>query len=125
MHLIKLKAKDDLVTSLKEAFGVDDTNEVEVVESSPDMNKETAGHKCQECDKSFRRSTDLENHVQGNHTEQTCLYCENIVNNEQELVEHHKECTDMEVANSICLDLGGTKGHVMAPRRILIAQSVV
>ena len=98
---IKLKAKNDLVVGMREAFAVDD--EVVVVESGPNMNKSTTGHKCQACDKSFRTSTDLENHINGKHTEQTCLYCDKIVNNEQELSKHHKECTDMGVANSICM----------------------
>ena len=109
---IKLKAKGDLVTGLKEAFAVDntnevevvdDTNEVEVVDSSVTMNKDTTGHKFQACNKSFRTSNDMENHMQAKHTEQTCLYCDQIFNNEQELAKHHRECKDMGVANSTCL----------------------
>ena len=40
--------------------------------------------------------------MQAKHTEKTCSYCDQILNYEQELAKHHRECKDLGVANSIC-----------------------
>jgi hypothetical protein len=40
--------------------------------------------------------------MQAKHTEKICLYCDQILNNEQELAKHHRECKDLGVANSTC-----------------------
>ena len=105
-----IKQKEIEVQGLEEALGVEDNdnNEVQEIlqETSPEnvtMNKETNVHDCNACDKRFRASSHLENHMNAKHNEKTCIYCDNVLINEIELIKHHKECVDIGLANKICL----------------------
>ena len=105
---IKINVKQDLVRGLKEALGIEEAEEeenVEVVEVNPPsvtMNNDINVQKCNACDKRFRTSSALENHINSKHTEKTCLYCDKVCNNEVELIKHHKECNDIGEANRTC-----------------------
>ena len=115
----KLKVKENLVKALKEELGVEDDNEVEEEEESeedeevPDevedvtepvvrMNKDKNNHTCNACNKKFRTSQNLENHVQSKHVEKKCDYCENVFENEHELAKHHEECDQIGLASKNC-----------------------
>ena len=106
--------KENLIKALREELdkndaeeGDDDVVEVtEVVEERPEsvvrMNKDTTHNTCNACNKKFRTSQDLENHVQSKHVEKKGDYCDNIFSNEHELGKHHKECDKVGVANKVC-----------------------
>ena len=105
---IKVNAKQELVRGLKEALGIEEAEEeenIEVVEfNTPSvvMNNNTNAQKCNACDKKFRRSSDLENHIGSKHTEKSCIYCDEVCNNEVELIKHHKDCNAIGEANRVC-----------------------
>ena len=105
---IKLNTKQELVIALKEALGMKEVEKeenadvVEVPPPSVTMNNKTNVQKCNACDKSFRTSADLENHINSKHTQKTCIYCDKVCNNEVELIKHHKECNEIGLANRKC-----------------------
>ena len=105
---IKINVKQDLVKELKEALGIEDAEEeenIQVVEVNPpsvSMNNDTNAQKCNACDKRFRSSSDLENHINSKHTEKICIYCDKVCNNEVELIKHHKDCNEIGEANRMC-----------------------
>ena len=100
----KLKEKDKMIKQLTEALGAEENDEVEIqiVQQTNRMNKESTGHPCNACDKTFRQDKDLEKHMEAKHTEKHCTYCDKNVTNEQELVQHMKECVDFGVKTTLC-----------------------
>ena len=66
-----IKEKDKFIKELEEATEAEDdgSNEVEEVPQNTIMNKELTGHQCNACDKRFRKSNDLDNHIDAKHTE--------------------------------------------------------
>ena len=106
----KLKVKSSLVKSLQEELGVEDVadveREVEIVEEATvqtvSMNKGSTVHECNACDKKYKTSNDLENHVRSKHNEKQCIYCSKTFNNEHNLAKHHQKCDSIEAANSKC-----------------------
>ena len=114
----QLRVKENLVKSLKEELGIDNDEEdeevteeedeedtgvvQEVTESVVRMNNDENNHTCNACNKQFRTSQDLENHVQSKHVEKKCDYCENVFANESELGKHHKECNQIGLASKKC-----------------------
>ena len=105
---IKLNAKQDLVRGLKEALGIEETEEevnIEEIEVNPPilvMSNDTNAQECNACDKKFRKSSDLENHFSSKHTEKICIYCDKVCDNEVELIKHHKDCNEIGEANRVC-----------------------
>ena len=82
------------------------------------MSKGQTSHDCNACDKKFKTSTNLENHMNAKHTEKTCVYCDKVCNNDKDLTNHLTECVDkLFVANSICtkcnqvFTINGLKRH--------------
>ena len=113
----KLRVKEALVKSLKEVAGIEDDEEVEevaeedeedtgevqdVTESVVRMNKDKHNHTCNACNKKFRTSQDLENHVQSKHVEKTCDFCEKVFINENALGKHHRQCNQIGLASKKC-----------------------
>ena len=114
----KLKVKEDLVKALQEELGVEEENnevdevteeEEEVigeVEDVPEtvvrMNNDRNNHECNACNKKFRTSQNLENHMESKHVEKKCDYCENMFINEHQLSKHHEECNQIGLASKIC-----------------------
>ena len=66
------------------------------------MDKVTKYHTCNACDKNFKTSQDLENHVGSKHVEKECDYCEKRFRNEHELGKHLKTCDKIGTANKVC-----------------------
>ena len=66
--------------------------EEEVVEvpQNVTMNKKSSGHNCNACEKNFRKSQDLDKHMDAKHSEKQCTYCDKVCNNEAELIKHHQ-----------------------------------
>ena len=62
----QVKQKESEVKGLQEALGVEDEEVQKIVRTSVTMNNETNGHECNACEKSFRQSSDLENHMNAN-----------------------------------------------------------
>ena len=58
------------------------------------MNNESAGHGCNACNKTFRRSDDLDKHIEDKHEEKTCTYCDKVLRNEASLINHTKQCLE-------------------------------
>ena len=94
------KKKDAAITQLKEVIASD--KEVEVIEQRVNMDKDTSGHNCNACNKKFRTSHDLENHIEARHTESKCTYCNKKFHSERELTNHHKSCVDEGLRTSKC-----------------------
>ena len=99
---IQLSTKDAIVKGLKEALGDEDVVVVDTPSSGVTMNKETSFHKCNACNKDFKKESGLESHVRAKHTEAQCIYCDKMCDNEGKLVEHHKECLHIGEANRKC-----------------------
>ena len=115
---IQLNVKRDLVKGLKEALSAKDPEIVEVSASNVIMTKGPSAHECNACDKKFKTSSNLEDHVNAKHTEKPCIYCDKICNNDTDLIIHHKECADkVFVAESPCskcnqvFTINGLKRH--------------
>ena len=66
---------------------------VEVPQSNT-MRKHSTDNKCNACDKRFRKSQDLDKHMDDKHTEKQCTFCDTTCDNKAELVKHHRECID-------------------------------
>ena len=64
--------------------------------------KETAANQCNACDKIFKTNQNLENHIELVHSEKKCNYCDLLCSNEHKLAEHHRECSEIGVANNTC-----------------------
>ena len=96
----KLITKESIIEVLKETSA--NNNEVEVIEQNVCLSKDSEFHQCNACDRIFKESNDLENHIAAKHEEKQCTYCEKICSNEQDLVKHHNECIDIGVANAMC-----------------------
>ena len=99
---IQLSTKDAMVRGLKEALGVEDVVVVETPSPGVTMNKGTSFHKCNACNKDFKKQSGLESHMTAKHTEVQCSYCDTMCDNEAELVKHHRECSHVGVANRKC-----------------------
>ena len=99
---IQLSTKDAIIKGLKEALGDNEVLVVDTPEPEVMMNKETPFHKCNACNKDFKKDTDLEKHIRAKHTEVKCTYCDKICDNESKMIEHHKECVHIGEANSRC-----------------------
>ena len=99
----KVKAKNNLIKGLNKASDIENVEvEIEVIEPAIIMKRNTTSQKCNACNKSFKTSSDLENHMLSKHTEKQCIYCEFICKNERELAEHHKNGEEIDTANSTC-----------------------
>ena len=99
-----LKVKDGLIRALREEIGAEeDKDEVEVAETVEDeadtveevtkvvtMNKVSKYHNCNACNKNFKTSQDLENHVGSKYVEKDCNFCEKRFRNEHVLGKHLK-----------------------------------
>ena len=99
---IKLDVKENIIKNLKEASGEDDLEEVEVTEPTEPFRHVSQAHNCNACDKVFNSDENLEEHMDAMHTEKQCIFCDKICINSQELVEHHKKCNNIDMANSKC-----------------------
>ena len=111
-----LKVKNDLIKALREEHGAEeDEDEVEVAEIVEEvaetvedvtevvrMNRVSKYHTCNACDKNFKTSQDLENHVGSKHVEKDCDYCEKRFRNEHDLGKHLKTCDQIGTANKVC-----------------------
>ena len=96
----QLQVKDGLIKGLKEVLGSRD--DVTVLSSSR-QDDDASSHKCQACNSNFRKSDDLENHIDAKHTEKSCVYCETVFSSESFLIKHHKVCiNNVGLAKSIC-----------------------
>ena len=99
---IHISVKDGIIKGLREALGDDEVVVVNMPDADVMMNRETTFHKCNACNKDFKKDTDLEKHIRAKHTEVKCTYCDNVCDNESKLIEHHKECVHIGVANNKC-----------------------
>ena len=90
------KRKDVIITKLKEAFA--DQSEIQVIEP----HAQHVNHNCNACNKNFKTGHDLEKHIDLEHNENTCTYCDKRFNGERELLNHHKRCVDEGLAKSRC-----------------------
>ena len=59
-------------------------------------------HNCNACNKNFKTGHDLEKHIDLEHNENTCTYCDKRFIGERELLNHHKRCVDEGLAKSRC-----------------------
>ena len=98
----KNKEKEKMINQLKEALIAKDEDEIVVVQQTVGMNKQSTGHQCNACDKSFRKSQDLERHMDAKHAEKPCSYCDKILASDEELVKHLDECIDFGIKTTIC-----------------------
>ena len=92
-----IKQKD---LEIKELLEMED--EVVEVPKTVTMNKESAGHHCNACEKTFRKTQDLDKHMDAKHNEKQCSYCDTVCDNETELIKHHIECIDTGVKYVSC-----------------------
>ena len=99
---VSRNTKDSIIKALNEASSGDDTDEVEVIDPTVSLNKDSPFHHCNACDRMFKRSQDLERHIAAKHEEKQCTYCDKMLSNEQELTKHLQECINIGVANSTC-----------------------
>ena len=76
--------------------------EIEELPQLITMHKEATGHNCNACNKSFRRSEDLDKHIADKHEEKQCLYCDKMCRNEADLVKHNTECIEHGNKSSKC-----------------------
>ena len=90
-YKIKLKMKDDLIKSLKELSGIEESDE-EVEEESISMDKDTSGSVCLICDKKFSEIRALEQHMQAKHKQGECPICDKVFRQGRELENHTDEC---------------------------------
>ena len=98
----KQEAQESIIKGLKKASSRDNLEEVEVIEPIETFRQVSRANNCNACDKVFNSGDNLEKHMEAKHTEKQCIYCDEILTNEQELVKHHKECTNIGTANSKC-----------------------
>ena len=66
------------------------------------MNKQPNGHPCNACHNIFRKSQDLERHMEAKHTEKPCSHCEELLTSDQKLVKHLGDCVDFGVKTTMC-----------------------
>ena len=92
-----IKQKDVEIIELQEM-----EEEVVEVPQNATMNKKSSGHKCNACDKTCRKTQDLDKHIDAKHSEKQCSYCDEICDNEAELIKHHIECIDTGVESVTC-----------------------
>ena len=96
-----VKEKDSGIGELMEV-----ADEVVEVPQHIDMNKQQDDHTCNACDKTFRKSQDLDKHMDAKHSEKQCTYCDKVCENDSELVKHHVECIDTGIKCVACKKCG-------------------
>ena len=64
-----MKDEDAMIKHLKESLEADENEEVEIDQETVKTN-----HKCNACDKIFRKSQHLEGHVEAKHEDKECTY---------------------------------------------------
>ena len=93
---IKLKKKDDLIESLKELSGIEESDEEneERTNESIVFDKETSGTLCLICDKPFPQKRALEQHMEAKHNQGECPLCDELFPLGITLEKHTDECMD-------------------------------
>ena len=91
-----------MIFQLKEALGAEESDEIAEITEVANMDKEPDCHICNACNKTFRKSQDLERHMEAKHNEQICTYCDKRFRSEEALVRHHVDCVDFGVRNTKC-----------------------
>ena len=92
---IQLNVNRDLIKGLTEALSAKDPEIVEISVSGINMTKEPMANRCNACGKRFKTSSNLENHINDKHTQKSCIYCDKVCKNDNDLINHQKECEDM------------------------------
>ena len=98
----RVKQRDQMIKQLKQALEAKEPEDIEIVHQSVTMNNKTTGHTCNACERNFRTSQDLENHMAAKHEEKHCTFSEKMFGSEQELVRHHIKCIDHGVSTTQC-----------------------
>ena len=85
------RLEDDIAPEVIEGVEV-----VELVEDPANvhMNKESQQQVCNACEKTFKTSQDLDNHIEAKHSPAKCAFCEVEFSSQQQLQKHVDKCIE-------------------------------
>ena len=101
---IDIENKSKYIKQLEDANAPEASDEVEVAveEEQPivvEMNRESPGHECNACNRTFTHSIDLDRHIEAKHSPVICTFCDEEFTSKHELKTHTSRC--MEYGNSV------------------------